>query len=92
MNINATTDRYCTVCYQVVSDPVTHRDKEHDSDYTIDIWQIEKMGDGEYLAQGDDMGHFTPHVFMEVNDHEMCGECGAVKIKESDIPEEDDDE
>lgn len=36
--------------------------------------------DGGYITDPADMGHFSPHQFIEVDGFEQCAECGATKI------------
>ena len=87
--INPQVDQYCTNCYEVVpmGEISSHREEEHNGRMDIDLVPIHIEGDG-YIAQDSSMGHFSPHQFIDVDDHQMCGECGAVKIKTEDIPKE----
>jgi len=87
--INPRTDQYCLTCYEVVElgGHQTHREEEHDGSMVPDIVSIHKDGD-DYVAQQDSMGHYSPHTWMDVDDHDMCGECGAVKIEDADVPDD----
>ena len=75
---------YCTHCQEIVGvHPKEHRDEEHDGRPEIDVHPIEEQdSDGRWIAKSSDMGHFTPHVWMDIEGQEMCGECGAVRIAE----------
>ena len=87
--IDPMADLYCMTCYEVVrlGQSTLHRDVVHDGLMAPDIVPIQAtMGEG-FIAQASGMGHFSPHVWMDVDDHEMCGECGAVKVKPEDVPD-----
>lgn len=78
---------FCDECKEVVgSHPVEHRESEHDGNRIVDVLRItEKTPDGDYIAQDDSMGHFTPHIWIESDGLERCGECGAIKISDDQI-------
>ena len=40
---------------------------------------IKRSTDG-YITDPADMGHFSPHMFGEIDGFEQCLECGATKI------------
>ena len=46
---------------------------------------IQKQVNGSYLTQPADMGHFSPHMFIDVDGYEQCAECGATKIPEREV-------
>ena len=75
---------YCTLCQEIVgTSPKKHRDEVHDGNLQADIAPLEnKDSDGRWIAKPEGMGHFTPHVWVDVDGQEMCGECGAVRIAE----------
>lgn len=82
---------YCTDCQEIVGiSPHDHRDEEHDGDPMTDIYRITDEQDGHLLAKDDGMGHFTPHIWSEVDGVQVCSECGAVKLDVAvdDLPEE----
>lgn len=82
-------DHYCTNCYEVVpfGETQAHREEEHDGRFEIDIVPIHIESEG-LLAQERGMGHFGPHQWIEVDDHQMCAECGAVQIERRDVSDE----
>lgn len=41
---------------------------------------VQKDVDGGYLAAPEDMGHYSPHQFMLIDEMMQCVECGAVQI------------
>lgn len=82
-------DHYCMTCYEVVpmGDIKEHREEVHDGSLMVDIVSIHRSGE-DYIAQDDSMGHYSPHQWIDVDDHEMCAECGAVIIQDGDIPQD----
>lgn len=86
-------DHYCMTCYEVV--PIgqieEHREEKHDGSMMPDIEKIHEESEG-LIAQKDSMGHYSPHTWMEVDDHQMCGECGATVVKPEDVPADSTDE
>lgn len=64
---------YCYVCQAVYE---STDGCEHGLDRKAGV---QKTRDG-YLAQPAEMGHYSPHMWMEIDGMEQCGECGAVKI------------
>lgn len=42
---------------------------------------VRRYDDG-YVAVPADMGHYSPHMWHEVDGRETCLECGAVKVPE----------
>lgn len=81
------TDQYCMTCYEVVplDEITTHRATIHDGSPDVDIVGIHKTPD-TYIAKDTDMGHTSPHRWLSIDNHDMCTECGAVKIKPDDLP------
>lgn len=64
---------YCYMCQEVHdgTDGCDHRfDKKAG---------VEKTADG-YAAQPNDMGHMSPHMFVEIDGMKQCTECNRVKI------------
>jgi hypothetical protein len=88
--INPTTDHYCTTCYEVVrlGQSSSHREEVHDGELEPDIVPIHSAGGGEFVAQSDKMGHFSPHMWTQIDDHEVCAECGGVKVQPEDVPDD----
>ena len=72
---------YCTKCRDLVDETsFEHREADHDGAEGPEIVPIVDRQDGQYIAQRDDMGHVTPHVWMDLEGHQMCGRCHAVKV------------
>jgi threonine dehydrogenase-like Zn-dependent dehydrogenase len=69
---------YCTRCDEIVEIP--HRKDEHDGDISIDLLQVTVEG-RDLVAIEDNMGHYSPHMWTDVDGHEMCVECGAVLLE-----------
>jgi len=78
---------YCTVCKILTQNPVDHREDEHDGEWSIDINRVVSEEGGQWIAQDSDMGHYTPHMWVDVDGQDMCSECGAVKIAEEIVDE-----
>lgn len=78
---------FCLECQEVVD--IGHASAEHD-DPTVDVYGIDRASasDSGYIASDRDMGHYSPHVWIEVDGLDMCGECGAVQVPEEVIPNE----
>ena len=85
MNRKLQYQNYCTVCQEIVGiHPQTHRNEEHDGRPEVDVLPIEYQdADGRWIATSHGMGHFSPHVWIDVDGQDMCSECGAVRIDES---------
>lgn len=64
---------WCEICQEVQSgtDECRHGLAPKDG--------IMKDGD-EYITNPADMGHYSPHMFIEVGGMQQCAECGATKI------------
>ena len=64
---------WCYVCQEVHNDTgqCEHGLEKKDG--------IERSMDG-YITDPADMGHFSPHMFHEIDGFEQCMECGATKI------------
>jgi len=71
---------YCEKCQDVhdSTDGCDHRFEKKNG--------VRKEGD-YYIAQPPNMGHFSPHMWMDVDDMEVCGECGATKIPKDMVQE-----
>jgi len=76
---------YCTACKEIVGNrPLEHRANEHDGDHLTGIHLIEDRDtDDRLIAVPSGMGHFTPHIWTDVDGQDMCAECGAVRISDS---------
>jgi len=88
--VNPQTDQSCTLCYEVVpmGEIKSHREEVHEGRFAdVEIVPIHKESKG-LIAKARDMGHFSPHVFHEIDGHQMCGECGGVLVEERDVPED----
>jgi hypothetical protein len=85
--VDPQSDKYCMTCYEVIRFPGTdHRDDIHNGDMMVDIVPIQESSDG-LIAKDSSMGHHGPHIWVTVDDHETCADCGGVKIKPSDVPD-----
>lgn len=69
---------YCTDCHEIVEIP--HRQDEHDGDMRPDLLQVTVEG-RNLIAIDEQMGHYSPHMWTDVDSEEMCVECGAVLLE-----------
>lgn len=83
-------DWYCKTCQEIVgSQPISHREKEHDGSFDVGLMRIDGQSDDQPVATPDDCGHFTPHSFAEVDGQQVCQDCGAVRLSDDVLEEYD---
>lgn len=72
---------YCYVCQEVYPTASTDPDDDipHCSHDLSNKAGVQKGEDG-YFAQRNDMGHRTPHLFMDIDGFQTCSECDRVKL------------
>jgi len=70
-------------CYRCVDVHASTSDCDHDLGDKAGVERV----DGGYAAQPNDMGHYSPHIYMEIDGMEMCSDCQRVKIPEEMVPE-----
>lgn len=76
------TESYCRACDDVFDGyPWTHADSEH-PDTDVEVKKIKRTNNnGERITEPDnEMGHYGPHHFVEVDGVLLCPECGALNI------------
>jgi rubredoxin len=64
---------FCHVCQAVYEDT---DGCEHNFDRKDGI----RKDDDGYITDPDGMGHYSPCMFMEIDELEQCVECGATKL------------
>lgn len=66
---------WCTEHEEIVS--LAHSNDDCDAN---DHYEITAIVDGQPVAKPGDMGHLSPHVWIDVDGLEQCAECEAIKI------------
>jgi hypothetical protein len=66
---------YCFDCESRIEGPVCDCDEPRRGDHNGTV-RLRLSGDN-LVAQPDDMGHYSPHQWIEVDHGEVCAECGA---------------
>lgn len=64
---------YCSRCIEVY-------ESTNDCGHNLGAKMGVQRTDDGYAAQPDGMGHYSPHVYHEVDGMDTCLECGRVKI------------
>lgn len=68
--------KFCGDCREV-------KDTQDEIEECLENWhdlrRIEER-DGDRIAPSDDMGHYTPCVWIDVGDYAVCSQCGAFNL------------